>query len=209
MSGPIDLGWSLSEIADRIGGVLVGADRRVATVSTDSRTLPTGALFVAVMGERFDGHDFAEAALRAGAVGVVVDAMHGVDVEPRIEVDSTADALLGLAAMRRDELTMPVVAITGSSGKTSTKDLISAGLEGAWMSPRSFNNEVGVPLTVLATPDDASVLVLEVGSRGVGHIRWLADAVRPDVSVEVFRKFKFEIDPLRQSPRRQNPNGIS
>jgi UDP-N-acetylmuramoyl-tripeptide--D-alanyl-D-alanine ligase len=179
----IDLGWALSDVAARLGGTLVGGDGAVTSVSTDSRSVEPGALFVAILGGRFDGHDYAEAAIEAGAVGAVVERDRGVQPVPRIEVDSTADALLGLAAIRRSELTMPVIAITWSSGKTSTKDLVAAGLEGSWASPRSYNNEVGVPLTVLATPDDASALVLEVGSRGVGHIRWLGDAIRPDVSV--------------------------
>ena len=184
MSGSsVDLGWALSEIATRIGGSLVGRDAIVSAVSTDSRGVSAGELFVAIVGERFDGHDYAEAALGAGACAVVVERGRGLDCEPRIEVDSTAEALLGLAAIRRGELTIPVVAITGSSGKTSTKDLIASGIDGAWSSPRSFNNEVGVPLTVLTTPDEAEVLVLEVGSRGKGHIRWLADAIKPDISV--------------------------
>jgi UDP-N-acetylmuramoyl-tripeptide--D-alanyl-D-alanine ligase len=78
---------------------------------------------------------------------------------------------------------MPVVAITGSTGKTSTKDLLAAAIPGAWASRRSFNNEIGVPLTVLNTPADASCLVAEVGSRGRGHIEFLMPAVQPDVAV--------------------------
>jgi UDP-N-acetylmuramoyl-tripeptide--D-alanyl-D-alanine ligase len=138
---------------------------------------------VAVAGESFDGHKFAGDALDSGAVAVVVDAASGTDVAPRIVVADTLAALRDLAAKRRAELTAPVVAITGSSGKTSTKDLLAAALPGAWASPRSFNNEVGVPLTVLQTPDDCRYLVVEVGSRGVGHIDWLMPAVRPDVAV--------------------------
>jgi UDP-N-acetylmuramoyl-tripeptide--D-alanyl-D-alanine ligase len=183
-AGRVDLGWTLGRITDRLAGRLVG-DRTVAitSVSTDSRDLTAGALFVAIVGERFDGHDHASSAMAAGAVCVVVDATSGVTVTPRIEVDDTGQALLDLAAMRRDELSIPVVAITGSTGKTSTKDLVAGSIAGAWASPRSYNNEIGVPLTVLATPDDATALILEVGSRGPGHIRWLGPAVRPDVAV--------------------------
>jgi len=179
----VDLGWALSELAAELSGQLIGSDATIARVSTDTRDDLGGALFVAVRGERFDGNAFARDAIAAGAAGVVVDTDAGVDVEPRIEVPATADALLGLAAKRRNELTVPVVAITGSTGKTSTKDLIAAGIDGAWASPRSFNNEVGVPLTVLGTPDDATALILEVGSRGAGHIEWLGEAVAPDVAV--------------------------
>jgi UDP-N-acetylmuramoyl-tripeptide--D-alanyl-D-alanine ligase len=182
--GTPSLGWSLGRIAAGIGGDLVGDGGIVVDrVATDSREDLGGALFVAICGENFDGHTFAAAAVEAGASAVVVARRSGSDVASRIEVDDTGEALLGLAAMRRDELTMPVVAITGSTGKTSTKDLVAAGIPGAWASPRSFNNEIGVPLTVLATPDDASVLILEVGSRGTGHITWLAPAIRPDVAL--------------------------
>lgn len=179
----VSLGWDLHSVTESIGGMLVGDGGLVVDrVSTDSRTTDPGSLFVAIAGERFDGHDYADSALGSGAVAVVV-AVGRSDVTPRIEVGDPSLALLQLAARRRSELTIPVIAITGSTGKTTTKDLIHAGIPGSWASPRSFNNEVGVPLTILSTPDDASVLVVEVGSRGKGHIKWLTDAVRPDVAV--------------------------
>jgi UDP-N-acetylmuramoyl-tripeptide--D-alanyl-D-alanine ligase len=178
------LDWPLPDIANAVSGHLVGSSPvRIGAVATDSRESVGGALFVALRGESFDGHNFAAAALGSGAVAVVVERDARISATPRIEVQSTLDALAALALKRRNELSMPIVAITGSTGKTSTKDLIAAGLEGSWASPRSFNNEIGVPLTVLSTPGDASVLVLEVGSRGRGHIDWLAPIVRPDVAV--------------------------
>ena len=181
---PVSLGWSLADVADATSGVLVGESSDLLdTVATDSRQALDGALFVALNGETFDGHSFAAQAIEAGAVAVMVERRAGITATPRIEVASTGDALARLAVKRRDELSIPVVAITGSTGKTSTKDLLSAGLEGSWASPRSFNNEIGVPLTVLSTPSDASVLVVEVGSRGRGHIKWLAPMIRPDISV--------------------------
>ncbi|MFV1998947.1 MAG: UDP-N-acetylmuramoyl-tripeptide--D-alanyl-D-alanine ligase [Acidimicrobiia bacterium] len=181
---PIDLDWSLSDLASVLRGDLIGDPVDVIkTVGIDSRELSIGSLFVAIAGERFDGHDFVSEASSGGATGFVVERGRSVGVEPRIEVDSTLTALRDLAAHRRDELAMPVVAITGSTGKTSTKDLVAAGIPGSWASPRSFNNEVGVPLTVLGTPGDATVLIVEVGSRGAGHIRWLAPVIRPDVAV--------------------------
>lgn len=179
----ISLGWDLPDIAAAVGGRLIGTPTVIERVSTDSREQLDGALFVAIRGQIFDGHDYARAALEGGASAALAEANAGLSVEPRIEVTDTGDALLALAAKRRAELTMPVVAITGSTGKTSTKDLISAGIEGCWASPRSFNNEIGVPLTVLSTPDDATALVLEVGSRGGGHITWLTDAIAPDIAV--------------------------
>lgn len=178
------LGWSMEEVAAAIEGTLVGATSTdIDRVAIDSREDLRGAMFVAIRGERFDGHDFVDDAVAAGAVGVIVERRSGATARPRVEVEDAAEALKAMAALRRSELEIPVVAITGSTGKTSTKDLLAAGLEGSWASPRSFNNEVGVPLTVLATPPDATALVLEVGSRGAGHIRWLTDVVRPDVSV--------------------------
>lgn len=180
----IDLGWSLEDVASELDGVVVGgSDVAITSVSIDSRDIAQGALFVAIDGENFDGHNFAAAAIDAGAAAAVVEAGRCTDVVPRIEVAGTLDALKALGVKRRNELEIPVVAITGSTGKTSTKDLISAGISGSWASPRSFNNEIGVPLTVLSTPNNATVLVLEVGSRGSGHINWLAPLVRPDIAV--------------------------
>jgi UDP-N-acetylmuramoyl-tripeptide--D-alanyl-D-alanine ligase len=167
-----------------MSGDLVGeSGQTLRAVTIDSRESVEGSLFVALVGESFDGHAFVGAVLDQGAVCVVVERDAGVEVTPRIEVESTLDALGMLAVKRRDELDIPVVAITGSTGKTSTKDLLGAGIEGSWSSPRSFNNEIGVPLTVLGTPPDATALIIEVGSRGRGHIHRLAPMVQPDVVV--------------------------
>ena len=184
MSTAIDLGWTLEDIAIELSGTLVGdGSVRIAEVGIDSRDVAPRSLFVAIRGENFDGHDYASDAYDGPAFAVVVERGRCQDIENRIEVDDTLEALRNLGSMRRDELDMPVIAITGSTGKTSTKDLLSAGIEGSWASPRSFNNEVGVPLTVLATPHDATALIVEVGSRGVGHIAWLAPVFRPDIAV--------------------------
>jgi len=184
MSQMIDLGWRLADIAHRLSGSLVGdADTRISSVGIDSRDVAGGSLFVAIRGEQFDGHAYARDAYEGAARAVVVERGRGQDIGSRIEVDDTLEALRRLGIMRRDELAIPVIAITGSTGKTSTKDLLSAGIDGSWASPRSYNNEVGVPLTVLSTPDDATALIVEVGSRGAGHIRWLAPVIRPDVAV--------------------------
>lgn len=160
------------------------AEVLVSEVVVDSRRATAGSVFVALAGEHVDGHDFTEDAVERGAAAVIVEAGKGVDVKPRIEVGDTIGALLAMAESHRDELTMPVIAITGSTGKTTTKDLLRAALgPGTASSPESYNNELGVPLTILTTPGDARFLVVEVGSRGAGHIRALAAAVRPDVAV--------------------------
>ena len=184
MSRSIDLGWTIADIACRLSGSVVGdGSVRIASVGIDSRDVAPGSVFVAIEGRTFDGHDYARDAYARGAGAVVVERGRCQNIETRIEVDDTLEALRQLGIMRRDELDMPVIAITGSTGKTSTKDLLSAGIDRSWASPRSFNNEVGVPLTILSTPDDASALIVEVGSRGTGHIAWLAPVVRPDVAV--------------------------
>ncbi len=179
-TGPLH--WTLDAVAKATRGRLIGSDAGVVrAVTTDSRGAGPGALFVALRGERFDGHDFAGAALEAGAVAAVVQP--GTTVTPRIEVDDTSLALRDLAAAHRNELGGQVIAVTGSTGKTSTKDLLAAALPGAVASPKSFNNEVGVPLTMLSAPASAPYVVAEVGSRGRGHIAWLGPAVRPDVAI--------------------------
>lgn len=178
------LGWSLEEVVATVSGALIGeADLRISTVTTDSRSVDPDCLFVAIPGERHDGHDYAADALAAGAGAVLVASGRGATCEPRVEVDDPLVALRELGAKRRGELSMPVVAVTGSTGKTSTKDLLVAALPDSYGAPRSYNNEIGVPLTVLTVPPDAAYLVLEVGSRGAGHIAWLGSVVVPDVAV--------------------------
>lgn len=178
----MSLHWTLGSIATEIG-VLVGNAHTVVTgVSTDSRSIEAGELFVAIAGEIHDGHEYVAGAMSRGAAGVVV-AKGRATAEPRIEVADTGEALLTLAAIRRRELAMPVIGVTGSTGKTTTKDMLGSAIPGAWASPASFNNEVGVPLTVLQTPPGAEALVVEMGSRGRGHLELLMPAVRPDVAV--------------------------
>lgn len=154
----------------------------VVRVVTDSRDVGPGDLFVAITGESFDGNQFIADAVAAGA-GAVVTTRTDVVGTPRLVVNDTKRALRDIASVARRAIEVPVIAITGSSGKTSTKDLLGGALSGAWVSPRSFNNEIGVPLTILNTPADAKFLVAEVGSRGRGHIAYLMPAVQPDVSV--------------------------
>jgi len=180
MTGP--LRWTLGDVAETTAGQVVGDPATpVSSVTTDSRSVPEASLFVALRGDHFDGHAFTADAHAAGAGAVLVERPDGSG--PCVVVADTGLALRDLAAARRHEIDVPVVAVTGSTGKTTTKDLLLAALPGAWGSPRSFNNEIGVPLTVLATPAAATHLVLEVGSRGGGHISWLGQAIRPDVAV--------------------------
>ncbi|GAA3976566.1 UDP-N-acetylmuramoyl-tripeptide--D-alanyl-D-alanine ligase [Actinomadura viridis] len=189
----------LSTIAELTGGALdglspAGGDAPAHPVVTgpvvtgpvviDSRAAGPGSLFAAFRGERADGHDFAAAALAAGAAGVLAERPVG---GPAVVVEDVRHAL-GLLARgvlaRLPEAT--VIGVTGSAGKTSTKDLIARVVERAGATvapPGSFNNEIGLPLTVLRADERTRHLVLEMGARGIGHIAYLAGIAPPRVGV--------------------------
>ena len=155
-------------------------------VTQDSRDVQAGMLFVPLVAER-DGHDFIADAVEAGASAyLTARGPSGVDAAA-VEVDDTQEALTALAREARSRLgSVPVVGITGSVGKTTTKDLLTAALgrdRRVWASTRSFNNEIGVPITLLSAPDDAEALVVEMGSRGPGHIAELCREARPTMGV--------------------------
>ena len=180
----------LGDIAAACAGVLVSApaDATVASISTDTRTLKPGDLFVAIRGENFNGHDFADVAMATGAVAVVSD--HEIIGIPCVVVSNTLTAYADIARHHLLELRQHgkprVIGITGSSGKTSTKDLITDVLSpvGELVSPPgSFNNEIGMPATVLRTTPETTHLILEMGMRGLGHISHLCQIAPPDVSV--------------------------
>ena len=182
------------EIATSVAGTLSALDATtvVTDVCVDSRSVPGGALFVAIRGERVDGHDFAAEVLAAGAVAVLsARPLHDAAgaALPCIVVDDPVAALGRLAAdVRRTRLRCSVIAITGSSGKTGTKDLVAAVLSS--MGPTvsaagSFNTEVGLPLTILSADETTEYLVLEMGMRGEGHISYLVGIARPDVGVVI------------------------
>ena len=158
-----------------------------ASVSTDSRSVGEGTLFVALVGECFDGHDFVVDALAKGAVGAVVS--RPVETNPNAPlypVDDTLVALGSLATFRRNALDVPVVAITGSSGKTTTKDLTRAALgmrRTVHATPCNHNNRIGMPLTLLSTPTEVDVVLVEMGSNEPGEISTLSAIARPDIAV--------------------------
>ena len=178
---------TLAEVADVVGGRLADADP--ATVVTcpavvDSREVEPGGLFAALVGARADGHDSAAAAVRSGAVAVLATRPLGV---PAVIVDDVVEALTALAQHVRCELPqVTVVGLTGSAGKTSTKDLTAQVLPvlGPTTATRlSFNNEIGLPLTVLRADSDTRHLVLEMGARHAGHIADLCVIARPHVGL--------------------------
>jgi UDP-N-acetylmuramoyl-tripeptide--D-alanyl-D-alanine ligase len=178
-----------SQVAAATGGRLVGGDVEVHAASFDSRTLTAGQLFVPIVAER-DGHEFIPAAVAAGAAAYLTS-VEPADVDAAgspaaIVVDDTAAALMDLAAWARRRLEVPVIGVTGSVGKTSTKDLIAAALgatRNVTANERSFNNEQGLPVTILAAPDDTEALVVEMGMRGYGEIARLCDVAAPTIGV--------------------------
>ena len=175
----------LSEIARAVHGTLRGPDAVVSSVETDSRAVAPGGLFVAIEGERLDGHTFVGDAVARGAVAALVH-RSGIDGTV-IEVPHTGRALLDLAVDERDRMRgTRVVGITGSNGKTSVKDLAAAVVGTrlrTYASPASFNNEVGLPMTLLGADRDVEVVVAEMGARREGDVRLLCDVARPDAVV--------------------------
>ncbi len=178
---------SLAEIAEVVGGqthdipdpsVLVTGE-----VVRDSREAGPGSLFVAFVGERVDGHDFAAQVVEAGAVAVLASRPTGV---PAIVVEDVQAALGALARHVVRRLGATLVALTGSAGKTSTKDLIAQVLRSkapTVFTPGSLNNEIGLPLTALTATEETKFLVLEMGARGIGHIRYLTGLTPPKVGL--------------------------
>ena len=175
-------------VADMAGGRLEGAgDVMLTGAAIDSRSAGAGDLFVALTGDQTDGHAFAGDAVSRGAAAVM--ARTGADVAatvPTIRVDDTIAGLQALAAAVRERLDARFVAITGSSGKTITKEFAAAVARSRFetiASAASFNNEIGVPLTILQAAEDTEVVVSEVGARGIGHIASLMPMLRPDIGV--------------------------
>ena len=174
-----------SQVAAAVNGEMFGDDVLLEGATQDSRLVTPGCLFVPLPAER-DGHEFIGAALDAGAAAYLTSSGLEVGAGSGIIVPDTAVALLALGASLRRSVDIPVVGITGSVGKTSAKDMAKAVLARSGpvhSSPQSFNNEIGVPLTLLNTPDDVAALVLELGARREGDIASLCGIARPDIGV--------------------------
>ncbi|MEA2828688.1 MAG: UDP-N-acetylmuramoyl-tripeptide--D-alanyl-D-alanine ligase [Actinomycetota bacterium] len=173
-----------SEVARATGGTLVGPDVVVRGVAIDSRLIEGGELFVPIVGDR-DGHDFVDRALAAGAAAYLTSRTPA-EGTTAIVVGDTGAALTALGRAARDYLPDRVVGITGSVGKTSTKDLLASVFSRRLVtaaSLRSFNNELGVPMTLVNAPAGTEVVVVEMGARGRGHIASLCAVARPTVGV--------------------------
>ena len=178
--------FSLAMLLAATGGRLIGQPpARLAGISTDTRTLPAGALFVALKGEQFDGHEFVQEAFRRGAAAALVSREVGA-AGPLVLVDDTLRALGALAAAHRARLEVKVVAITGSTGKTTTKEMTAAILSQGGpvaKTPGNYNNEIGVPLALLGLDESHRAAVVELAMRGRGQISYLADMARPQIGV--------------------------
>ncbi|PLA75142.1 UDP-N-acetylmuramoylalanyl-D-glutamyl-2, 6-diaminopimelate--D-alanyl-D-alanine ligase [Hydrogenovibrio sp. SC-1] len=185
------MSWSLNEVVQAVNGVLIGdnlgeADVVLDSISSDTRTLEGGALYVALKGPQFDGHDFIDAAVREGAVALLVSEPVTSAV-PAILVEDTLIAFGQLAAWHRQNMSLKgVVGITGSNGKTTTKEMIAHLLQqqaSVLATHGNLNNEVGVPKTLLQLEEEHDYAVVEMGANHLNEIGYLTQLVKPDVAV--------------------------
>lgn len=180
--------FTTKEIAEVTGGELIGGDVAVGGVSTDTRTIEKGALFVAVKGERFDGNDYIEQAAQNGAAAAISDRAAGsvsTDI-PVIYVKDSREAQLKLARYHRDKQFVKLCGVTGSVGKTSTKDMIYAVLAAGFTTLKTegnFNNDIGLPRTLFRLDENYGAAVIEMGMSDLGEISVLSKAARPQCAV--------------------------
>lgn len=179
----------LSDVASAVDGRQIGTDVALAGVSTDTRNIAPGQLFVALAGERFDAHDFLAQAAEQGAAAVLVSAADKLPAGlPAVVVDDTRLALGRLAAVWRARFDIPVLAVTGSNGKTTTKEMIAAVLKAQYgdavLATRgNLNNDIGLPLTLLGMDDHHQAAVIEMGMNHPGEIDYLTRIGAPTVAL--------------------------
>src|SRR6188768_3300192 len=182
---------SLSQLAEYAGGKIAsgGADQRITRISTDSRTIEAGDFFVPIRGENFDGHSFVEQVAGRGAAGALVEGGWKGNVPANFALVRVADTLVGyqqVAAGYRRSLSVKVIAITGSNGKTSTKDFVAAALARRFRVTKTegnFNNHIGLPRTILDANSEHEIGVWEMGMNHPGEIAALAALAKPDVGI--------------------------
>lgn len=180
--------WLLSDVAAALGARLIGADVAFAAVSTDSRSVAAGQLFIALAGPRFDGHDYLAEVAAKGAVAALVEREVANAPLPQLLVSDTRKALGQLGALNRQAFAGPVAAVTGSSGKTSVKEMLAAilraGLGGGVLATRgNLNNDLGAPLTLLELDAAHRAAVIELGANHVGEIAYTVSLTRPHVAL--------------------------
>jgi UDP-N-acetylmuramoyl-tripeptide--D-alanyl-D-alanine ligase len=169
-------------LSDKAASALLGG------IMTDTRSLKPGHLFLALRGEKFDGHDFAGVAVEQGAIAAITDRRTGTQLNgvPQLQVEDTLQAYQQIARWWRDQFDIPVIAVTGSVGKTTTKELIAAVLStkgNVLKTQANYNNEIGVPKTLLELGPEHDYAVIEMAMRGQGQIALLAQMARPTVGV--------------------------
>ena len=183
---------TLGQLLEAVGGELLGEftdrDAPIDRVDTDSRSMHPGALFIPLTGDRFDGHAYINAALEGGAGGCLTARTRDSYLPGKfyVKVEDTQKALRDLAAWYKNRFSIPFVAVTGSVGKTTAKDMLAAVLGVKYKvlkTEGNFNNNVGLPLTLLRLDSSVQIAVLEMGMDGLGQIDYLADIVKPDVGV--------------------------
>lgn len=176
---------TLAEITDCVKGQLIGADVAISGVSIDSRTLSVGDLYIAISGERFEGHDFIDKAEGAGAIALLVAKKMPTKLA-QVIVDDTRIALAELAGRVRDKAQVKVCAITGSNGKTTVKEMIAAILAIKFevlFTQGNLNNDIGVPLTLMQLDGTQKFAVIEMGANHGGEIAYSSHYAKPDVAV--------------------------
>ncbi|WP_406731913.1 UDP-N-acetylmuramoyl-tripeptide--D-alanyl-D-alanine ligase [Vibrio scophthalmi] len=179
------INMTLSHIAQVLGGEMVGDDCEITLVSTDTRNLQAGALFVALIGERFDAHDFAQQALESGATALLVSRPLEIAI-PQLVVSDTKQALGLLGAYVHQQCATPTVTITGSCGKTTVKEMVASIMaqQGQVLfTAGNFNNDIGVPLTLLRSTPQDDFAVIELGANHIGEIAYTSALVTPDVAL--------------------------
>ena len=181
---------TVAALCAAVGGKLLSGDSAavVTGVTTDSRAASDGQLFIPLTGERFDGHAYIDSALSAGAAGCLTARVPETMLPGKfyIQVADTRLALKALAAWYRSRFTLPVVQITGSAGKTTTKEMVAAVLSWRYdtlKTQANFNNDIGTPLTLLGLAPQHQAAVIETGMNHFGEIRYLGEMVRPDIAV--------------------------
>ena len=182
--------FTLAEIADSCGGKYVGEEAlkntAITSVERDSRAVKDGSLFLAIKGERVDGHDFIEKCYDSGAVCAICEKAPENPKKPYILVDSTLNAVKDIAKAYREKFDIPVVGVSGSVGKTSTKEMLYAVLSQRFKTHKTqgnLNNELGVPLTILSMPEEAQAAVIEMGISGFGEMTRLSRVAQPTICV--------------------------
>ncbi|MCE5287597.1 MAG: UDP-N-acetylmuramoyl-tripeptide--D-alanyl-D-alanine ligase [Pelosinus sp.] len=183
--------FTINEVYEALGGSckIINKTERIFTgISTDTRSIQSGDLFIALKGERFDGHDYLPTALENGAAGVMVcrEDLNIPEEVVKIVVDDTLNGFQQLARLHRQRFDIPLIAITGSNGKTSTKDMLAAVLSAKYKvlkTEANFNNEIGLPQTLLNLNQSHQVAVVEMGMRGPGQIQALAEIALPNIGV--------------------------